>query len=152
MSKFLLFSLAAVTVGAPAPVPRDDGKRDSDNLQGTWQATAGVANGRPVPGEQVQRVKVVFSGDKMSLFPPDGDGKQTLEHTFRVDPSQKPKAIDVTRLEGGGKGKTAQGIYELDGDTLKLCLTSRLEKERPTEFAAPKESGLVLMTLKRVKK
>jgi uncharacterized protein (TIGR03067 family) len=91
---------------------------------------------------------VVFSGEKMSIFPPDGDGKQALANTFRLDPSQTPKAIDATRVKGG---KMAKG-YELDGDTLKLCLPIRLEKERPTEFAAPEKSEVLLLTLKRVKK
>ena len=52
----------------------------------------------------------------MSLFPPDGDGKKTVENTFRLDPagSRRPS---TPRAEGGGKGKTAKGIYELDGDT-----------------------------------
>lgn len=151
MSRSFVCSLLAVFLGCIHPAWGDDAKRDEDKLQGTWQATEGVLDGKPVPKEPLQRLKVVFSGEKMSIFPLDGDGKQAMENTFRVDPSKKPKAIDVTRLEGGGKGKTAKGIYELDGDTLKLCLAIRLENERPTEFAASETSGLVLLTLKRVK-
>ncbi len=152
MSRFLLCSLMAVILGSAGPVRADDAKKDEDKLQGTWQATEAVANGKPVPKEQLERMKVVFAGDTMSIFPPDGDGKKSVENTFRVDPSKKPKAIDATRAEGDSKGKVAKGIYELDGDALKLCLSARLEKDRPTEFAAPEKSGLVLLTLKRVKK
>src|SRR5205823_4054339 len=43
---------------------------------------------------------------------------------------------------------TALGIYELEGDTWKICLTLTA-KERPKEFAAPAGSGLALETLKR---
>ncbi len=152
MSKFLRCSLLAAFFASTPTVWGDDAKRDEYKLQGTWQVTEGVSEGKPIPKEQLERMKVVFAGEKMSIFPPDGDGKKTVESTFTVDPGKKPKALDTTRLEGGAKGKTAKGIYELDGDTLKLCLTSRLEKERPTELAAPEKSGLVLLTLKRVKK
>jgi uncharacterized protein (TIGR03067 family) len=152
MSRILLCSLVAIVLGSADPAWGDDAKRDADKLQGTWQATEGMSEGKPLTREHVQRLKVVFSGEKMSISPLDGDGKKALEYTFRVDPGKKPKAINATRAEGGGKGKTVRGIYELDGDTLRLCLTSRFEKERPTEFAAPEKSGLVLVTLTRVKK
>jgi uncharacterized protein (TIGR03067 family) len=152
MSRFLLCSLLAVLLGSAHSAWGDDPKGDEDKIQGTWQATEGMSEGKAVPKEQLQGMKVVFSGEKMSIFPPGGEGKKTLEYTFRLDPSKKPKAIDATRQDGAGKGKSAQGIYELDGDTLKLCLPSRLEKERPTEFAAPEKSGLILLTLKRAKK
>lgn len=152
MSKNLLCSLLAVILGSADPASGDEAKEDQDKLQGTWQATEGLSEGKPLSREQVQRLKAVFSGEKMSISPLDGDGKKALENTFRVDPSKTPRAIDATRAEGGGKGKTVRGIYELDGGTLKLCLTSRFERERPTEFAAPQKSGLVLVTLTRVKK
>lgn len=150
MSKFVFCSLLAVIFGSADPVRGEDAKGDQEKIQGTWQATEGTSDGKPIPKEQLERLKMVFSREKMSLFPPDG--KNTVESTFALDSGKKPKAIDTTRQEGASKGKTAKGIYELDGDTLKLCLPARLEKDRPTEFAAPEKSGLVLLTLKRVKK
>ena len=127
MSKLLLGSLMAVLLGSADPVWGEDAKRDQDKIQGTWQATEGIANGKPVPKEQLEPMKVVFSGEKMSIFTLDGDGKETVENTFRLGPSKKPKVIDAMRVEGVGKGKTTLGIYELDGDTLKLCISVRLE-------------------------
>ena len=152
MSKLFQCTLTAVVLGFTSPAWGDDAKEDADKLQGTWQATEGMSEGKPVPKEQLQGIKLVFSGEQMSLFPPDGKGKKTVEYTFRVDPGKKPKAIDLIRREGGSKGKIARAIYELDGDTLKLCLTNRLDRDRPTEFAAPEKAGLTLLTLKRVKK
>ena len=152
MSRILLGSLTAIVLGTVDPAWGDDARTDQDKLQGAWQVTEGVSDGRPVPREQLERMKVAFAGEKMSIFPPDGDGRRTVENTFRLDPGKKPAAIDATRAEGGSEGKTASGIYELDGDTLRLCLPARPEKDRPTEFAAPEKSGLVLPTLKRVKK
>lgn len=154
MSRFLLCSMLAILFGSINPARGEDAKRDADKLQGTWEAAEGVSNGKAIPKDLVKGFKVVFSGEKMSIFPVDGDGKQAKEHTFKLDPGKKPKAMDATRLDGASKGKMAKAIYELDGDTLKLCLPSRLDldHERPTEFAAPEKSRLVLLTLKRVKK
>ena len=49
------------------------------------------------------------------------------------------------------KGKTALGIYELEGDTLKLCY-SQPGKDRPKEFTAAKGSGQAMSVWKRDKK
>jgi uncharacterized protein (TIGR03067 family) len=50
--------------------------------------------------------------------------------------------------EGPEKGNTSLGIYELDGDTWKLCFTVT-GKERPKTFGTLAGSGLALEILKR---
>ena len=52
--------------------------------------------------------------------------------------------------EGPEKGNTSLGIYQLEGDDLKLCLTITA-KDRPAEFAAKPKSGLGIEVLKREK-
>jgi uncharacterized protein (TIGR03067 family) len=39
-----------------------------------------------------------------------------------IDPSQKPKTIDRLIKRPDGKDIKSEGLYELDGDTLKICL------------------------------
>src|SRR5205823_12647910 len=48
--------------------------------------------------------------------------------------------------------KTALGIYQFDGDTLKLCLSIDPAKvsERPAEFAAKAGAKRVVLTLRRL--
>jgi len=46
--------------------------------------------------------------------------------------------------------RTLKGIYTLDGDTLKICLTEK--GDRPKEFKLDADSKAALMTLKRDKK
>ncbi len=45
----------------------------------------------------------------------------TITGTFKIDPTAKPKTMDSTATNGDNAGKTMLGIYELDGDTLKIC-------------------------------
>ena len=64
---------------------------------------------------------------------------------------QVTEAVDVTHSTGGRKGRTTKAIYELDGDTLKVCY-SFLAEERPTEFAGKADRKSFLLVYKRVKK
>src|SRR5262249_40196549 len=69
----------------------------------------------------------------------------------RLDPSRSPKAIDVTVTEGLNKGAVMLGIYEIDGDTLKVCFDEEGEK-RPTEFKSAPGSQTFVNVHQRVKK
>ncbi|MBI2805482.1 MAG: TIGR03067 domain-containing protein [Planctomycetes bacterium] len=74
------------------------------------------------------------------------DGR-TLTVEFQLAPSAKPKGIDLV-LDLQGKPQIYRGIYEIAGDTLKLCV-SLPEKDRPTEFSANAGTKRVLLTLRR---
>ena len=55
--------------------------------------------------------------------------------TFKLDSSKKPKTIDLEIQSGNDKGKKQPGIYELEGDTFKVCLAFPGESDRPKEVA-----------------
>ena len=150
MSRFLSCSLVVLAVGFASLASSDDAKGDAEKLQGTWQASEAVANGEPIPKEQIPRIKLVFGGEKVTFHLPDGDGKP-VDMSFRLDPSKKPKGVDFTVVSGADMGNTVEGIYELNGDMLRVCFAMGKAAKRPTEFAAPKKSGLVVLTLKRTK-
>jgi hypothetical protein len=59
-----------------------------------------------------------------------------------VNPSAKPAAIDFEHTERVFKGKTWEGIYVLEGDTLRTCDNAPdLAKDRPAAFETKSKSG-----------
>jgi uncharacterized protein (TIGR03067 family) len=71
----------------------------------------------------------VITGDEFIL---KTDGKEAvLQGTLTIDPTRQPSTMDwsATRPEDGRVMK-AEGIYELEGDTLRFCYG----KERPEGF------------------
>jgi uncharacterized protein (TIGR03067 family) len=107
----------------------DPAKKDLDSLQGGWQYMSWVADGNPAPKEEVKGLKIVIKGNKLTFI---GFGKGIAsEATIKLDPSKKPKAID---LAVGGGTEPQLGIYSIEGDTLKMYFCNSMGGERPTEF------------------
>ena len=73
---------------------------------------------------------------------------EELASTFRLDPSANPKAIDITHQGEPRKGKTDLAIYELNGDTLRICY-GPLDGKRPTEFTARANSDHLIVVYRR---
>ena len=86
----------------------------------------------------------VIKGDQYTLL---REGKEVFKGTIKVDPSKSPKAIDAKQVSSD---KAALGIYQLDGDTQKICLASP-GRARPTEFSSEQGSGQTLTVWKRKK-
>jgi len=113
---------------------------DLEKLQGKWTIESFLYNGNPV--EMMKEGTRHFKEEKYMLVPKSGDG---IEGTFKIDPEKKPKEIDLTV-----NGRILKGIYELDGDNLKLSY-SLTGGERPTEFESKPDSGTTLIVHKRAK-
>jgi len=140
----LLGALALLLVAAD---DTDDTKKEMDRFRGTWKFESIEVEGQALPEEGVKGSRLIIDGDKFTAK----DSQATYKGTFKVDISKKPKTIDVTFTEGPEKGTTMLGIYELEGDTYKVCLDPQ-GKERPTKFETKKGSRNVLEVLKREKK
>jgi len=140
-----LLGLAAGLLLIAADKPDDATKKDLEKLQGTWNVQSMTRGGKDAPAEEVAKHKLVIEGEK---FLPQTDGKKDAEATFKLDATKKPPAIDVTNKDG----EIALGIYQIDGDTLKLAVQRPGGKDRPTEFTSPADSEVSLMVLKREKK
>jgi uncharacterized protein (TIGR03067 family) len=128
-----------------APAPKDESK-DKEKIQGTWEIVSVDLGGFRQPGGAYRGWQFVFKEDKMLR---QINGQLNREYTFKLDPTQKLKTIDLTYPIREETGKEI-GIYELDGDTLKWCIDND-GLERPTEFNSPANTNVEVVVLKRVK-
>lgn len=126
----------------------DDKSSDQARIQGSWEVVELVDDGRPAPKEVVAKWSVKVAGNKMTIVESEG----SHEVVFKLNPSSKPKGMDATPSDGPQKGKTLKGIYEIQGDNLKVCLPSKEGDKRPTEFVSMKGADLGLLVLKRAGK
>jgi uncharacterized protein (TIGR03067 family) len=125
-----------------------DIEKETKKFQGAWTIESSVTGGTEIPREQLKDFLVIYDGVKHTLK----HGDQVFQvGTQKIDPSKSPKTIDVTMLEGPHKGALMLGIYEFDGDTLKVCCDPQ-GKKRPTEFKSEAGSQNFLNVHKRVKK
>jgi uncharacterized protein (TIGR03067 family) len=145
--------VSLILVGlAVAVVAADKADDDLASFKGNWKVSDSLAggNGKALmpfskSGKTADAVQV--AGDKVTFLL----GKDKLgEFSVKLDPSKSPATIDFIQ-----DGKTTySGIYELKGDTLRLCILEG--KERPTDITGKKESAkvgvtVVALTLQRAK-
>jgi uncharacterized protein (TIGR03067 family) len=126
---FLGILFVALTASAAAQDPASD---DLKRLQGTWRMTSVVIDGKKVHEDDLKHMTVIFRGDTYIV---KNEGKEVEKGTQKLDPTKTPRAIDAHVLEGADKGKDQLGIYELTGDTLKICFAAP-GQERPKEFSS----------------
>jgi uncharacterized protein (TIGR03067 family) len=131
-----------LAVGAPGEAA--DAKEKA-GLQGTWTAVSAERNG--APADDIKGHRLTLTGDRFTIRSKD---KLLYQGTLRVDPSNSPATIDFTNTRGEATGKVWQGIYLLDGDSLKICDNADdVSKGRPAAFATEPASGRVLVVFRR---
>ena len=120
---------------------------DLKAMEGTWKVEKAEAEGKPVESEEMKALVVKIAGDRYEVTTKDGMDAGTV----KVDETQKPKTMDATDTEGDDVGKVIKAIYELSGDTLRVCYALD-GSGRPTEFATKEGSPWLLVTYTREKK
>ncbi len=131
-----LFAAFAVTLLFCAAGRSDD----AEALQGTWLGTEAELAGKNFPAKNL---KLMMKDGKYEVRV----GAAPDKGTIKVNASAKPKEIDITGEDGPNKGKTFKAIYELDGNTLRICYDLS-GKGRPTEFKTQTGTQLFLVTYK----
>ena len=120
--------------------------KDAEAMEGTWTPAEAELAGEKFSEEVRKTIKLEIKGDKYTVTV----GKKTDKGSTKIDPAATPKTLDITGTEGPNKGKTILAIYELDGDTLRVCYDLS-GKNRPTEFKTQAKTQLYLVTYKREK-
>ncbi len=143
MKPRILVALAAcLLLGADE---QDLAKKELKELEGTWTMSALEVEGTKVAEERLQGSQLVIKEGKYIVIT-RGTTHETL---ITLDPTKKPKQIDMVFSEGENKDKLQRGIYELDGDTFKLCRSRDPDFDRPKDFTTAPGTGLFCVTWKR---
>jgi uncharacterized protein (TIGR03067 family) len=114
-------------------------------FEGDWQMVSGVMDGAAMKPSDVQWVRRVMTGNETKVTA----GPQTmLQATFTHDPSKSPKTIDYVITAGANKGKSQLGIYEFEGDLLRICMAAP-GQARAMSFESKKGDGRTFTAWKR---
>jgi uncharacterized protein (TIGR03067 family) len=135
---FLLAVSSLLTVGlfGAAPADKDVEKQELKKLEGTWKIVK--VEGKEANPNKKKHLATI-KGSTIDF----GDTTEPLE--FIIDPSQDPKWFDIKLPLTNKVTETVLGIYELEGDKLKLCLvggsSTKTGPARPKEFKVRKGDG-----------
>src|SRR5262249_2320146 len=142
-----LIAAAALLLAADAPKKEDPGKKELDKFQATWiVVSVEDESGKKKPEDTNEGGKLTIKGNKFTMMT---NGKVTFAGTFKLDPTKKPKTVDLTFTEGLCQGYKIHGIYEMDGDKRKACHNVRDGGDRPKKFTT--EDGYLIIEYKREK-
>jgi uncharacterized protein (TIGR03067 family) len=155
MRRIILSMVLVAGLGftAKADEPKGDKQQATakalESFSGTWEIV------KVSPDGATKAAKLVFrkNGTYAAL---DKEGKELWAGTFEIDPSASPKEWDHRAEDGKKTGADVLGIYELNGEALKVaCVVGQWKrkewvgKDRPKTFD-PKAADVVI-EMKRAK-
>ena len=119
---------------------------DTKPVQGDWKPVTAELGGQPMAEAVLKTISLKLGDGTYDVLVGDKPDKGT----FKVDSSTTPMSMDVTGTDGPNQGKTFPAIYELKGETLRICYDLSGQK-RPTEFKTTVGTKLYLVTYHRRK-
>jgi uncharacterized protein (TIGR03067 family) len=156
MDRFAISMVCLAIAGvALADEPKADAKKAAvekalATFTGTWEIVAVTPDGATKDAR-----RLAFKKDG-TYAAQDKDGKELWAGTFEIDPTAAPKVWDHRSHDARTTGTDVLGVYELDGDKLKVaCVVGQWKgkewvgKPRPT--AVDPKAADVVIELKRVK-
>lgn len=136
LSLCLLTALSLAAFGADQP--------DATAIQGSWVPIKAELGGTPLPAAVLKTISLKLTDGKYDVLADNHPDKGT----YTLDSTANPKSITIIGTDGPNKGKTFPSIYELKGDTLRICYDLS-GTARPTEFKTIAGTKLYLVTYQR---
>jgi uncharacterized protein (TIGR03067 family) len=165
MNPCALLLLAVSLFLGQEPTKDELAKKDLEKLQGDWLLVAMEQNGEKSEWKPGNGDPLYFRVKNAKYYSRSGEQNWMEMGELKLDPTQKPKTMDVTWKEGEQK-ELAKAIYEIDGDKLRVAYLreermggaqSVFADERPKDFKTKpvedkKEPHLRVLYFERVKK
>jgi len=137
--------LLTIALVWPAFLPLNNHSFEEDGkvIEGTWVIVKAELGGQKLPDQGIKGTKLILTEGRYQLQIDQGE--------YKLYPAEKIKAMDIIGREGPNKGKSFLAIYELQGDTLKICY-DLAGKIRPTQFKTEAGTKQFLVIYQREKK
>ena len=145
-SSFRILAVSLLAACALAARAADDLKA----MSGTWKPAKAELAGQPLPPPVLKSITLKMNGANYEVIVETEKGPSPDKGTVVVDSAAQPKAMTITGVAGPNAGKTYPAIYELTGDTLRICYDLS-GAARPTEFKTTPGTKLYLVDYERVK-
>lgn len=113
-------------------------------LQGTWSVVAYERDGAAVPASLWQPLSLTFQSDVIHA----SRGATFMSAKFRLPQNAPPRSIDIS-FHQDGAAQTAQGVYELHGDLMRLCYPNIPGAARPAKLPDTPGLGFDVLLLRR---
>jgi uncharacterized protein (TIGR03067 family) len=118
------------------------------DLIGEWVCTSATVDGTALAADTVKLLRLTLTNARYTTT----KGSETLfDSTYRIDQIESPARIFMLGNEGDATGKEAHGIFELSGDTLRICYTMPGETAA-TSFESTVGSKAYLINWRRAPK
>lgn len=130
---------AAMTAFAADPPPDD-----AQAVQGSWKPETAELAGQAFPVAVLKTISLKLTNATYEVYV----GNQPDRGTYTLDAASQPRGMTITGTNGPNQGKTFPAIYELKGDTLRICYDLSGAK-RPAEFKTSAGTQLYLVTYNR---
>jgi uncharacterized protein (TIGR03067 family) len=113
-------------------------------LEGEWHFESLQVDGHDMPRAMFGHSTLLFDGDRFRME----SSEANYDGRFVIDARPKPMRLDIAFVEGSEAGNSSYGIFQLDGDSLTICL-GLVGSSRPTAFKTAAGSGHALEQLRR---
>jgi uncharacterized protein (TIGR03067 family) len=117
-----------------APIPKDR-KKSQEGIVGSWTVVKLDRPGLQGRVMLARNLRWIFKEDG-SMAIQQGEpnsGVVTPDYSYKVDPNRSPGHFEFQYNANGGVGQPNLGLYQIDGDTLKIAY-SLGGNERPQDF------------------
>jgi uncharacterized protein (TIGR03067 family) len=143
--RFALLAVPLFAVALSASADDKDVPKDLVPFQGMWKAVAGKKGGDDVPAAKLEKLKMKFAGDKLTII----EGERESTGDYKVSPKADPKQIDFT----SPAKEPIKGIYKFDKDgKLTIGFMRGKDQPRPKGFDDNEAQYLTLEKEKAEKK
>ncbi len=143
MRVFAVVSLLGLAPLLAAQPPKDP--TDQERLQGEWVLVGLDVREESVPAAKLAGTALVVRGDKYTTVVK----KKEYPTTFKLDPKQDPKHIDMLIPDESGTPRLSKGIYKFDGDKLVIGRGQAPGGERPRDFVSSATNDVFVVTWER---